>query len=56
METVRLTLGDIIQMNLHVGEDWAVAHARRLIELIKRIGADMPYDSHVIELAAYIHD
>lgn len=56
METVPVTLDDVIQMTLHVGEDWAVAHARRLIELIKQIGADMPYDSYVIELAAYMHD
>ena len=52
----QLTLDDIIQMTLQVGENWAVAHARRLIELIKQIGADIPYDSHIIELAAYMHD
>ena len=31
-------------------------HAKRLIELIKQIGADIPYDVHVMELAAYMHD
>src|SRR5687768_6162905 len=56
METIRLTLDDIIQMTLEVGEDWAVAHARRLIELVKDISADIPHDSHVIELATYLHD
>jgi uncharacterized protein len=56
METVRLTLDDVIQMTLHVGEDWAIAHARRLIELIKEIGADISYDSRVVELAAFMHD
>ena len=56
METVRLTLDDIIQMTLQVGEKWAVAHAKRLIELTKQIGADIPYDSHIMELAAYMHD
>jgi HD superfamily phosphodiesterase len=55
MET-QLTLDDIIRMTLQVGEDWAVVHARRLIELIKQISVDIPYDSHVIELAAYTHD
>jgi HD superfamily phosphodiesterase len=52
----QLTLDDIIQMTLHVGEDWAVAHARRLIELVKRISMDIPCDSHVMELATYTHD
>ena len=56
MEAVRLTLDDIVQMTLQVGEDWAIAHAKRLIELIKQIGADIPYDVHVLELAAYMHD
>jgi uncharacterized protein len=56
METVRLALDDIIQMTLQVGEAWAIAHAKRLILLIKQIGADIPYDVHVIELAAYMHD
>jgi HD superfamily phosphodiesterase len=56
MEAVRLTLDDIVQMTLQVGEEWAVAHAKRLIELIKQIGTDVPYDVHIMELAAYMHD
>ena len=56
METVRFALDDIIQMTLQVGEDWAIAHAKRLIELVKQIGADIPYDSHVMKLAAYMHN
>ena len=52
----QLTLDDIIQMTRQTGENWAVAHAKRLIELIKQIGVDLPHDSHVIELAAYLHD
>ena len=56
METILLTLDDIIQMTLDVGEDWAVAHAERLLRLIETIGADIPYDEDVIELAAYMHD
>ena len=35
-----LTLADIIQMTLRDGENWAVAHARRLLELIQQIGVD----------------
>lgn len=56
MEAVCYTLEDVVQMTARVGEDWAIAHARRLIELVKRIGADLPYDAHVIELAAFMHD
>lgn len=56
MITTQLTLDDILQMTLDVGEDWAVAHAKRLIELVKQIGVDMPYDAHVMELATYMHD
>src|SRR5690606_36639798 len=47
---------DIIQMTMEVGEDWAVAHAKRLLELIKQISDDLSYDKHVMELATYMHD
>lgn len=52
----QLTLDDIIQMTLQAGENWAVAHARRLLELIKQIGVELPYDPYVMELATYMHD
>jgi HD superfamily phosphodiesterase len=51
-----LILDDIIQMTLQVGEDWAVAHAERLLKLVEQIGVDIPYDFQVMELAAYMHD
>lgn len=53
---IQLTLDNIIQSTRQAGEDWAVAHARRLIELARQIGAELPYDRHVLELAAYLHD
>lgn len=56
MENTYLILDDIIQMTLEVGEDWAVAHAERLIKLVEEIGVDLPYDICIIELAAYLHD
>ena len=56
MTETKLTLDDIIQMTMQVGEDWAVAHAKRLIELVRQISVDIPYDSHVMELATYMHD
>jgi HD superfamily phosphodiesterase len=52
----KLTLNDIIQMTLQMGENWALAHAKRLLELIKQIGVDLPYDCQVMELATYMHD
>ncbi len=56
METIRLTLDDIIQMTLEVGEDWAVAHAERLLKLIQQIGVDIPFDYQIMKFAAYMHD
>ena len=56
MDADPLMLDDIIQMTLAAGEDWAVAHAERLLRLIEQIGADIPYDEDVLELAAYLHD
>jgi uncharacterized protein len=56
MLNTQLTLDHIIQMTLQAGENWAVAHAKRLLELIEQIGVDLPYDCHVMELATYMHD
>ena len=56
METIQLRLDDIIQMTQQVGDEWAVAHAKRLLALIEQIGAYIPYDIRVMELAAYMHD
>jgi HD superfamily phosphodiesterase len=43
-------------MTIQVGKDWAVAHAKRLLVLVKQISGDLAYDEHVMELAAYMHD
>ena len=56
MIAAQLTLDNIIQMTLQTGENWALAHAKRLLELIQQIGVDLPYDVHVMELAVYMHD
>lgn len=50
------TLDNIIQMTLADGEGWAVAHARRLLELIRQIGEEMPYDLAAMTIAIYLHD
>jgi HD superfamily phosphodiesterase len=52
----KLTLENIVQMTHEIGANWAVAHAGRLLELIKQIGTDLPYDFQIMELAAYLHD
>jgi HD superfamily phosphodiesterase len=56
MIETKLILDDIIQLTLYAGENWAVAHAKRLIALVKLISTDIPYDSHILEMAAYLHD
>jgi HD superfamily phosphodiesterase len=56
MIQAHFTLEDIIDMTREAGEEWAVAHSKRLLELIKQIGAEIPYDFQVVELAAYLHD
>jgi HD superfamily phosphodiesterase len=56
METICLSLNDVIQLTRQVGEDWAVAHAKRLLALIQHIGKEIPYDLQILELAAYLHD
>src|SRR6266498_1496494 len=56
MENTRLTLDDIIQMTLDVGEDWAVSHAERLLVLIDQISPDVSYDFQIMEFATYLHD
>lgn len=52
----QLTRNDIIQRTLDAGEEWAIAHAKRLIELGRKIGTGLSYDEQVFELAAYLHD
>lgn len=55
MTKTQLTLDNIIQMTLQIGEEWAIVHAKRLMEFIKQIGTGIPYDLRVLELAAYMH-
>ncbi len=51
-----LALEDVIQMTRRDGEAWAVAHAHRLLELIRQIGQELPYDAKALEVATYLHD
>jgi HD superfamily phosphodiesterase len=56
MTHTQFTLNDIIQMTREAGEEWAIAHAIRLLELMKHIGADLRHDFQILEFAAYLHD
>jgi HD superfamily phosphodiesterase len=56
MDNKKMTLEDIIQMTHNVGEDWAVAHAERLLRLVEQVAAGLPYDRDVMQLAVYMHD
>jgi hypothetical protein len=56
MIEIKFKLDHVIQMTMRDGEDWAVAHAKRLLELVRQIGTDIPHDLYVMELAAYMHD
>jgi len=38
------------------GENWAIAHARRLLQLIEQIAEDRDYDHQALLWAAYLHD
>ena len=42
MEAISYSRDEIVQMTLEAGEDWAIAHAKRLIELVKQISDDLP--------------
>lgn len=37
-------------------EGWAISHARRLLDLIDRIGTGLDYDVEALTWAAYLHD
>jgi len=56
MNEKQFSLDDIIEMTLRDGESWAVAHARRLLQLTNEIGQGIPHDDQALTLAVYLHD
>ncbi len=56
MPDAPLTSTQIVAMTRDVGGEWAVAHAQRLLALIDLIGAELPHDRRILEIAAYVHD
>lgn len=51
-----LTIQDVEQMTLAAGENWGLAHIRRLLKLIGRIRGDLQYDPQALTWAVYLHD
>jgi len=52
----KLSLEDLLQLTRQGGEGWAVAHALRLLALIREIGSGLPYDPVAMTAATYLHD
>lgn len=51
-----LSIAELEKLTLEYGENWALAHVRRLLQLIEQIGAGIDYDRQVILWATYLHD
>ena len=51
-----LSIAEIEKLTQEYGDDWAVAHVHRLLELIDQIGAGLEYDRQAILWAVYLHD
>lgn len=46
-----------VEARIHaLGEDWAIAHAKRLFKLIEQIGEYLHYDIEVLTWATFLHD
>jgi HD superfamily phosphodiesterase len=50
------SIAEIEKLTLEYGENWALAHVRRLLRLIEQIGTGMEYDRQAITWATYLHD
>jgi HD superfamily phosphodiesterase len=51
-----LSIAEIENLTQEYGDDWAVAHVHRLLELIGQIGAALEYDRRAMIWAVYLHD
>ena len=51
-----LTLDDIMRQTGEYGQGWALPHARRVLNLARRIAGDLLPDWQALEYAAYMHD
>lgn len=53
---MKLSLDNLLEMTAQDGEGWGLAHVRRVMELAKLIGVDVPHDSIALTLAVVLHD
>jgi len=51
-----MNLKDIECLTIQQGEGWGIAHVRRVLNLIDRVGSGMAYDHEAVQYAAYLHD
>lgn len=51
-----LSISEVEHLTLEYGENWAVAHVKRLLKLIDQVGAGMEYDRQALSWAVYLHD
>jgi uncharacterized protein len=51
-----VTIQEIETRTLEYGENWALAHVRRLFRLIDIIGRELEYDQQALQWAVYLHD
>jgi uncharacterized protein len=47
---------EIARLTEHYGGQWGIQHTRRLLELMRRLGAGLTYDAQAVWLAAHLHD
>jgi uncharacterized protein len=51
-----LTLAEVEALTLEYGGSWGLAHVKRLLALIVRIGAGLEHDAAALTWAVYLHD
>ena len=53
---MKISLAELILKTDEYGAGWALAHARRVLLLARRIAGDLQPDWLALEYAAYLHD
>jgi uncharacterized protein len=51
-----MLMTDLETMTQAGGEDWALSHFRRVLQMAQQIGVDLAYDAHALHIAACLHD
>ena len=56
MNSINISIDELISATREYGGEWAVQHSRRLLHLVEQLGAGMTYNANIIKIAAYLHD